>query len=887
MVALILCVIGIVSGALLAVDYGQEYTKAVLLAPSVPIDVILSADSKRKDVSGVAFEADLDSDGGIIRKYGFHALNTCVRKPAGCFTYIKSLLGKPSSAKEVTEYANGHSGIEIVDIKQRNSTGLRFGKQVLSVEELVAMNLADIKKRAQAKWDELSPNTYNVIDQVALTVPRYFTQAERQALVDSAEIAGLKVAALVDDGSCVATDFAEHRDFTAEKQYHVFYDMGAGSTRATLVSFAAVNGTVRVAVEGYGFDRELGGHALTSAVRDILEEKFLEQQAGVGREALEQDARAMNRLWQAADRAKLVLSANTETRVSVEMLYHDNDFSCTVTRPEFEARIGKFLRRVAGPLARAVSRVDAGEIRSVVLAGGSTRVPAVQAQLAEYLNGTEKIAKNVNADEAGVFGLTARGAAVAGYRRRKIIDVEDSIESNFTVKVIRQGEQTLEPLLARGSEVQPVTSHRFESLENYTGPFSAEILENGVSYKRYEFEAAQSNCSGGLTYRGAVEVATGKLVGLGPVEVACGGVDATADARQSGPVEYTGVCPVDGEMLRRSAGKLAVLDREDRERVQREELLNGLESYAYGLRSYLEEDTVGARAPAGLLQRAGEFTGETLGWLEGGAVGDPSESTGDAAAAPGESTGHPGGASRASVHLLKKRLERLRRFRRRLAVYVDTPDEDLMPEKFVALSNRTSGLVNRVQDYMMTMSEDAARMKAQYESLQLDFDAANRKLKYRMKEKTEKDLKTAMDDISQFSSVVREFEQDTAKHSAMSRPQLVELRQLALGGLRKLKKSLKTLQSVHDLRLGSLREQLEILKAEKGSKSGSKSGSSTILTSSLSSPSSSSALSSSHSSSSSPSSSSPSSPSSSSLSSPSPSSPSSSSSSSSHQHDEL
>ncbi len=603
MVALILCVIGIVSGALLAVDYGQEYTKAVLLAPSVPIDVILSADSKRKDVSGVAFEADPDSDGRIIRKYGFHALNMCVRKPAGCFTYIKSLLGKPSSAKEVKEYANGHSGIEIVGIEQRNSTGLRFGKQVLSVEELVAMNLADIKKRAQAKWDELSPNTYNVIDQVALTVPRYFTQAERQALVDSAEIAGLKVAALVDDGSCVATDFAEHRDFTAEKQYHVFYDMGAGSTRATLVSFAAVNGTVRVAVEGYGFDRELGGHALTSAVRDILEEKFLEQQAGVGREALEQDARAMNRLWQAADRAKLVLSANTETRVSVEMLYRDKDFRCIVTRPEFEARIGKFLRRVAGPLARAVSRVDAGKIRSVVLAGGSTRVPAVQAQLAEYLNGTEKIAKNVNADEAGVFGLTARGAAVAGYRRRKIIDVEDSIGSNFTVKVIREGEQAVEPLLARGSEVQPVTIHEFESLENYTGPFSVEMVENGVSYKRYEFDATQSNCSEGLTYRGAVEVATGKLVGLGPVEVACGGVEATAGARQSGPVEYTGVCPVGGERLRRSAGKLAVLDREDRERVQREELLNSLESYAYGLRSYLEEDAVGA------LLRPGFYSG--------------------------------------------------------------------------------------------------------------------------------------------------------------------------------------------------------------------------------------------------------------------------------------
>lgn len=798
-ISLLLCVISFVSGALLAVDYGQEYTKAVLLAPSVPIDVILSADSKRKDVSGVSFEPDTESKGGIIRKYGFHTLNTCVRKPAGCFTYIKSLLGKSASALEAKEYAKSHSGVELVDIAERNSTGLRFGKQILSAEELVAMNLVDIKQRAQAKWDELSPNTYNVIDQVVLTVPRYFSQSERHALVDSAEIAGLKVVALVDDGLCVATDYAEHRELSEEKQYHVIYDMGAGSTRATLVSFATVNGSVSVSVEGYGYNRQLGGHSLTSAVKDILVQKFLAKNPDVDRNTFEQNARTMNKLWQAADKAKLVLSANTETRVSLEMLYHDTDFLCTVTREEFEDRISDSLKRVDEPLEQALAGFDVAKLQSVILAGGSTRVPAVQSRLAEYLNGTEKISKNVNADEAAVFGLTTQGAGLAGYRRRRDINLEDTIESNFSVKVSNGENETVEPLLDAGAKIGTQLSHEYVSLENSTNNFSLEMLENGVPYKKYDFEfklgskAKNSSCSRGLTYKGGVSVSGSKLVDLRAVEVQCKQESESVKSKLHGSVQYSGVKPVNKEQMRQSVQKLAVFDRQDKDRVYREELMNNLESFVYGLRSYLEDEDVVARGPAELVKHGEELTKNMLSWLDEDAYASSNQQ-------------------------LKKKLDQLKKHKRRLNVYVNTPDEDLAAEKFGLLSNKTSEMVNRIQDYMVTMSEDAMRMKNEYEKLEFDFDAANKKLKYRLKERTETDMKTAMDEIAEFSDAVKKFEGNDTEYSAKSRAQLVDLRQLALSGLKKLRKSMKTLQNVHDLRLGALGEQLESLKAEKEKK---------------------------------------------------------------------
>ncbi|GMF08052.1 unnamed protein product, partial [Ambrosiozyma monospora] len=178
------------------------------------------------------------------------------------------------------------------------------------------MTFENIKGRAEAHWQEALPGSATQISDVVITVPAFFSQAQRNAVIDSAAIAGLNVVALIDDGLAVAVNFAQNREFTEEKQYHMIYDMGAGSTKATLVSFATINGTLQLEVEGYGYDDTLGGHLFTESIKNILETKFLSMHPHVQKSEFLANAKSMNRLWQAADKAKLVLSANTETRIS-------------------------------------------------------------------------------------------------------------------------------------------------------------------------------------------------------------------------------------------------------------------------------------------------------------------------------------------------------------------------------------------------------------------------------------------------------------------------------------------------------------------------------------------------------------------------------------------
>lgn len=160
---------------------------------------------------------------------------------------------------------------------------------------------------------------------VIVTVPAYYTQFERDAMVDAIEIAGLKTLALVNDGTAVAVNYAMTRTF-AKPEIHVIYDAGASSIRATVVQFSTGNldgkkGSAgssgvegpQVTVMGVGYDRRTGGIELDRRMREILIESF---NAKHGRD-VRQDAKGMAKLWKEAGRVKAVLSANSDAVAQV------------------------------------------------------------------------------------------------------------------------------------------------------------------------------------------------------------------------------------------------------------------------------------------------------------------------------------------------------------------------------------------------------------------------------------------------------------------------------------------------------------------------------------------------------------------------------------------
>ncbi|KAG2078423.1 actin-like ATPase domain-containing protein [Suillus decipiens] len=399
--------------SILAIDYGSDWIKASLMKPGVPFDVLLNKDSKRKIQSSVAWKKD-------ERLFGSDAANMASRFPEDSFSSLKYLQGAPFNSDIVT-YFTSISTTQISETDRKTVALKQSDGTEWSTEELVAMQLSYIKKLAEDLAGE-------PVNEVVLTVPPYFSQLERDSITDSIEIAGLRTLVLVNDGTAVAVNYAMTRTFSSNPEYHVIYDAGASSTRATVVSFAAVEDPktkasyTQINVMGVGYDRNTGGTELDLRLRDILIDSFMSKH----RRDIRKDKRGMAKLWKESGRVKAILSANSDAMSTVESVAFDIDFKTKVTRSEFENACKDLHSRFARPIYDALANAELSltNISSVILTGGNSRTPMVQAAVKAAV-GEDRIALNVNADESAVLGAALYGASLSRQFKTKDIRVTD------------------------------------------------------------------------------------------------------------------------------------------------------------------------------------------------------------------------------------------------------------------------------------------------------------------------------------------------------------------------------------------------------------------------------------------------------------------------------
>ncbi|CAJ0853722.1 10007_t:CDS:2, partial [Entrophospora sp. SA101] len=200
-----------------------------------------------------------------------------------------------------------------------------------------------------------------------------------------------------------------------EPQIHLFYDMGAGSTKVSVIKFNIVN------------NKDLQKHFAT---------KFDDLHSGKLKESIFKSDHAMTKLFKEANRVKQILSANTETIASIENLHEEKDFRITISRKEFEAITDDLIKYVEAPYTTALNKANLTlpDIKSCVLVGGGIRVPAVQNML-KRLVGENKIAQNLNGDEAAVLGAGFRGAGLIHQFKVKEVNVTDINEDGEKEKL--------------------------------------------------------------------------------------------------------------------------------------------------------------------------------------------------------------------------------------------------------------------------------------------------------------------------------------------------------------------------------------------------------------------------------------------------------------------
>jgi hypoxia up-regulated 1 len=459
------------ASAVLGVDLGTEYIKAALVKPGIPLEIVLTKDSRRKETSAVAFKplksGALTEGSFPERFYGADAIALQARFPGDVYPNLKHLLGASSDSDAVKIYNGRYPAIEIADTVGRKTVSFKssiFSKEEeksFSVEEVLGMVLKNVRENAKA----LAGTGYDVQD-VVFTVPPFYTVEERRALEVSAKLAGLKVLSVVSDGVAVGINYATGRTFPVvndkkepgKPEVNLVFDMGAGSASATVLQFQGRsvkdvgkrNKTVQeVNVLGASWDRTLGGDALNSLIVDDIVNTFLElpaaKSASITAEKVHGHGRTAAKMFKEAERLRQVLSANQATQASFESFFEDIDFKYKLDRPKFEQLAADISARVDTPIKKALEAagLTIADIDSVIVHGGATRTPFIQARL-EAIAGKEKIRANVNSDEAAVFGAAFKAAGLSpSFRVKEIRDSDTqgyshSIEYSHNLKTKNQ-----------------------------------------------------------------------------------------------------------------------------------------------------------------------------------------------------------------------------------------------------------------------------------------------------------------------------------------------------------------------------------------------------------------------------------------------------------------
>lgn len=437
------------ASAVLGIDLGTEYIKAALVKPGIPLEIVLTKDSKRKETAAVAFKSaniNFKKRGkGTFpeRIYGGDALAIAPRFPNDVYPNLKPLLGLPYQSQDVLPaYQGRYPGLRTREAKGRGTIGFQSpsfdeAEEPFLVEELLAMELKNIRTNAVALAGKGSS-----IQDAVITIPPFYTAEEKMAVTLAAELAGLRVLSLISDGLSVGLNYATSRTFPtvsegAKPEIHLVYDMGAGSATATVLRFQGrtvkdvgrFNKTVQeVQILGTGWDKTLGGDVLNQVIVDDMIAKFTTtdkfKALGLDVKRVKEHGRTMATLWKESERLRQVLSANTETTASFEGLFNEDlNFRYKLTRVDFEKLASAYAARVEEPLNQALesAKLSLTDIESIILHGGAVRTPFVQKQLEAIVGNAEKLRTNVNSDEASVFGAAFKAAGISPSFRVKDI----------------------------------------------------------------------------------------------------------------------------------------------------------------------------------------------------------------------------------------------------------------------------------------------------------------------------------------------------------------------------------------------------------------------------------------------------------------------------------
>ena len=377
-------------GKIIGIDLGTTNSCVAVMEGNEPV-VVTNAEGKRTTPSIVAF-----IDGGE-RKIGDPAKRQAVTNPNKTVYSIKRFMGETYDrvSKEIERMpyrvAKGDNNTPRVDIDGR----------LYTPQEISAMVLQKMKKTAE---DYLGQE----VTEAVITVPAYFSDAQRQATKEAGEIAGLTVRRIVNEPTAAALAYGLDK---ANKDMKIaVFDLGGGTFDISILEL----GDGVFEVKSTNGDTHLGGDDFDHVIIDWLADEFLREEGA----DLRKDPMAMQRLKEAAEKAKIELSSTTSTEINLPYIMPvggvPKHLVKTLTRAQFEKLADKLIQACLPPCENALKHAgfSKSDIDEVILVGGSTRIPAIQELVAKFFGKTPS--KGVNPDEVVAVGAAIQGAVLTG-----------------------------------------------------------------------------------------------------------------------------------------------------------------------------------------------------------------------------------------------------------------------------------------------------------------------------------------------------------------------------------------------------------------------------------------------------------------------------------------